>query len=137
MKVLYCAITLCLLLSLIEAILFILRNDEESSQVFVVYIDFPQTFHCFHNHCSFYILTLLCSIKDKGNSKKIDTDHNLHLSVLLLFTIQQVAKQIMQFSGAKGDQRMSINLVYWGRILPYSNCYTNAFIIICINCRKT
>ena len=85
MKVLYWAITLCLLLSLVETTLFILRNDEESSQVFGVNIDFPQTFHCFHNHCSFYILTLLCSIKVKGNSKKNDTGHNLHLSVFVAF----------------------------------------------------
>ena len=52
---------------------------------------------------------------------------------LLLFTLPQFVKQVIDLSGAIRDLRMIVNLEYWGAIIPYSNCYANAFIILYIN----
>ena len=68
-----------------------------------------------------------------------DSNKRLTLAVtctyicLLLFTIPQVAKQVIQFSGVIKDLKMIMYLEYWGNGPTYSNCYANAVIILYIN----
>ena len=57
---------------------------------------------------------------------------------LLLFTLPQVAKQVIVFGWEKRmivnlERRMIVTLEYWSNVLSFSNCYTNACIILYIN----
>ena len=58
---------------------------------------------------------------------KINADCNL-------FTIPQLTKQIILFSGVITDLRMIMDLECWVNALSYSNCCVNAVIILNTNC---
>ena len=142
MKTLYWIIIFCLLFVLVTVILFITRHmlfKQHSNKIFYL---IPLT------ELSFIFITIVAYIylfhyvrsKSRMVAKKrhggADLNKKLTLTVtctflcLLLFTLPQFVKLIIIFSGKVGDERMEMNLEYWGTILPYSNSYANALVIL-------
>ena len=49
---------------------------------------------------------------------------------LVIFTFPYFAERVAHFILQTVNPLMSMNLKFWGRILVYSNSYTNAMIIV-------
>ena len=150
MKTLYWIITVCLALILAMAILVSLRYESfkrhshiivylqlltELSFIFITLVAYIHLFHFVRSQSS------VIATKRHGGA---DLNKKLTLTVtytylcLLLFTLPQVAKQVIVLRWEKrmmGNlrKRMIVNLEYWGNVLSYSNCYANACIILYIN----
>ena len=148
MKTLYWIITFCLLFILAIVTIFIMRYElfKRYSQAVAFIVLFTELLFIFIIILAYIYLFYFARSKSREmtNKRHGGTDLNKRLTptvtytylCLLLFTIPQVAKQVIQFTGVIRDLRTNMHLEYWGNILSYSNCYTNAFIILYINRKK-
>ena len=148
MKTLYWIITFCLLFILAIVTIFIMRYElfKRYSQAVAFIVLFTELLFIFIIILAYIYLFYFARSKSREmtNKRHGGTDLNKRLTLtvtytylcLLLFTIPQVAKQVIQFTGVIRDLRTNMHLEYWGNILSYSNCYTNALIILYINRKK-
>ena len=148
MKTLYWIITFCLLFILAIVTIFIMRYElfKRYSQAVAFIVLFTELLFIFIIILAYIYLFYFARSKSREmtNKRHGGTDLNKRLTLtvtytylcLLLFTIPQVPKQVIQFTGVIRDLRTNMHLEYWGNILSYSNCYTNAFIILYINRKK-
>lgn len=142
MKSLYWIITFFLLFILIIVRTFIMRYNlfKKYSQVIVFIVLFTELSFTIITIVAYVCLFHLVPLKTRAMASKTharaDSNKILTLNLtctyqcLLLFTLQQVPMQIIQFSKAMKDLRMIINLKYWGNALSKSNCYANAILIL-------
>ena len=145
MKVLYRIIVFCLLYVLAIVILLAMRHNsfKRYSQVIVfillltelsfIFITIVAYIYLYH-----YVRSKSRAIANKRHggadlSKKLTLTTICTYLCLLVFTLPLLAKQVIHFTGPISDGRINVNLEYWCTILPHSNSYANALLILYIN----
>ena len=112
-----------------QVIVFILLLTELSF-IFITIVAYIYLYH--------YVRSKSRAIANKRHggadlSKKLTLTIICTYLCLLVFTLPQLAKQVIHFTGSISDERIHVNLEYWCTILPHSNSYANALTILYIN----
>ena len=116
-------------------VIFYITLSTELSFIFITLVAYIHLFH-FAQSKSRAIAT--------KRQERADLNKKLTLTVtytylcLLLFTLPQVGTQVIAFAWEERmivnlEKWMIVNLEYWCSVLPYSNCYANACIILYMN----
>ena len=147
MKVLYRVIIFCLLFILAIVILTIAEKITKYNSRIMIYVQLALEI-CFiiitvvaYIYLFFFVQSKSRKIRNKRHGG-INFNKNLTMTVtytyicLLFFTLPHFVLIAILHSGAVKDVRVSVNVFYWGIILPYSNSYANAFIILYFNCEN-
>ena len=147
MKVLYRVIIFCLLFILVIIILTIMEKAMGFNSCIMVYVQLAL-------EICFIIITVVAYIYlfyfVRSNSRKvankrhggINFNKNLMMTVtytyicLLFFTLPHFIFTTLLHNDAIEYSRISVNLLYWGIVLAYSNSYANAFIILYYSCNN-
>ena len=147
MKVLYRVIIFCLLFILVIIILTIMEKTMGFNSCIMVYVQLAL-------EICFIIITVVAYIYlfyfVRSNSRKlankrhggINFKKNLMMTVtytyicLLFFTLPHFIFTALLHNDAIEYSRISVNLLYWGIVLAYSNSYANAFIILYYSCNN-
>ena len=144
MKVLYRIIIFCLIFILVIVITTIMEKIMGFNSRIMIYVQLVL-------EICFIIITVVAYIYlfffVRSNSRKIANERhggvnfnkNLMMTVtytyicLLFFTLPHFIFSALLHNNAIQYSRISVNLLYWAIILPYSNSYANAFIILYYN----
>ena len=147
MKVLYRVIIFCLLFILVIIILTIMEKTMGFNSCIMVYVQLAL-------EICFIIITVVAYIYlfyfVRSNSRKlankrhggINFNKNLMMTVtynyvcLLFFILPHFIFTTLLHNDAIEYSRISVNLLYWGIVLAYSNSYANAFIILYYSCNN-
>ena len=146
-KVLYRIIIFSLLFILVIIILTIMEKTMGFNSCIMVYVQLAL-------EICFIIITVVAYIYlfyfVRSNSQKlankrhggINFNKNLMMTVtytyicLLFFTLSHFIFTTLLHNDAIEYSRISVNLLYWGIVLAYSNSYANAFIILYYSCNN-
>ena len=146
-KVLYRIIIFSLLFILVIIILTIMEKTMGFNSCIMVYVQLAL-------EICFIIITVVAYIYlfyfVRSNSRKlankrhggINFNKNLMMTVtytyvcLLFFTLPHFIFTTLLHNDAIEYSRISVNLLYWGIVLAYSNSYANAFIILYYSCNN-
>ena len=146
-KVLYRIIIFSLLFILVIIILTIMEKTMGFNSCIMVYVQLAL-------EICFIIITVVAYIYlfyfVRSNSQKlankrhggINFNKNLMMTVtytyicLLFFTLPHFIFTTLLHNDAIEYSRISVNLLYWGIVLAYSNSYANAFIILYYSCNN-
>ena len=141
MKVLYRVIMLCLLLSFVVVMLYIMEKTLElnsfpiihiliSGEICLVFVTIMAYIYLFH-----FVRSKSQKLANKRhgginfNKKPMMTITYLYIC-FLMFTLPHFVETIINYFIPIKDKRILIKINYWSHTLVYSNSYANAFIIL-------
>ena len=147
MKVLYRVIFFCFFFVLAVVILTIAEKIIRYNSRIMIYVQLALEI-CFINITVVAYIYLFYFVQSKSRmiiNKRhggINFNKNLMMTTtytsicLLFFTLPHFVLIAIFHSGVVKDVQVSVNVLYWGIILPYSNSYANAFIILYFSCEN-
>ena len=147
MRVLYRVIIFCLAFILIIVITIIMEKTMRFNSRIMVHVQLALEI-CFiiitvvaYIYLFYFVQSTSGKIANKRHGG-ININKNLMMTVtytyvcLLFFTFPHFIFTALLHNDAIEYSRIRVNLLYWGIVLPYSNSYANAFIILYYSCEN-